>query len=188
MNASGNRRGRSAANGFTMVELLVVVLIIGMISGVVAVSWQARLPRADLNATVHTLAATISGARSDAIARNGEFRLYYDLDANSYFVRSPYRIGGGLAQNDDQRLILRRTRLPESVNIARVTIDGVHYDEGTVYVSFDPQGSATGHTVKLLQASALTDPVTVEVLPLTGLVRFHYSDFERPPVSEDDFD
>ena len=55
-------------------------------------------------------------------------------------------------------------------------------------VSFDPQGSATGHTVKLLQASALTDPVTVEVLPLTGLVRFHYSDFERPPVSEDDFD
>jgi hypothetical protein len=30
-------------------------------------------------------------------------------------------------------------------------------------------------------------PFTIEVLPLTGLVRFYDSDFRRPVVTEDDF-
>ena len=183
----GTAQAHHRKSGFTLVELLAVVTIMGMMAGVVAWSWAASLPRAELNSTVHDIAAAVSGARSDAIARNGEFRIYYDLDANSYRVVSPYRSGGGLAQTDEERVIVKRVRFPESIDMKRVTIDGLQYDSGTVFVTFDPLGSATGHTVSLLQAPNET-PATVEVLPLTGLIRFHYDEYERPTMTEDDFD
>jgi hypothetical protein len=74
-----------------------------------------------------------------------------------------------------------------SISIARVTIDGLEYTEGEVFVSFNPLGSATGHTLNLVQAPIET-VTTVEVLPLTGLVRFHYEECQREVVTEEDFD
>jgi prepilin-type N-terminal cleavage/methylation domain-containing protein len=178
---------RGRANAFTIVELLVVIAIIGLIVTVVAVSWQASLPRAELNSTLHELAAAINGARSDAIARNGEFRMYYDIDASSYLIKSPYKLGGGLALTEEERVIVKRARFPESINLERVTISGIEYTDGVVFASFDPQGSATGHTLTLVQA--ITElPTTIEVLPLTGLVRFHEGNFQRELVTEEDFD
>lgn len=174
-------------SGFTLVELLAVVTIMGLMAGVVAVSWQSSLPRAELNSTVHDIAAAVSGARSDAISRNGEFRIYYDLDANSYRVVSPYRSGGGIAQTEEERLVVKRMRLPDNIDMRRVTIDGLQYESGTVYVTFDPLGSATGHTISLIQAP-FDNHTTVEVLPLTGLIRFHYEEFERQIMTEEDFD
>jgi len=174
--------------GFSLVELLAVIAVIGLIAGIVAVDFVTSLPRAELNSTVHDIAAAVGGARSDSIARNGEFRIYYDLDANGYTVRSPFQLGGaGLAQRDEDRAIVKRVMFPESLDLARVTIDGLSYTEGQVFVSFSPLGSATGHTVTLRQSPADT-LTTIEVLPLTGLVRFHYSDFEREVVTEEDFD
>ncbi len=173
--------------GFTIVELLAVVTIMGLMAGVVAVSWASSLPRARLNSAVHEIAATVSGARSNAIARNGEFRIYYDLDANSYEVLSPYRNGGGLAQTEEERVVIKRAKLPDSIDMKEVVIDGLRYDTGRVFVSFDPLGSATGHTIVLVQAPSLA-PMTIEVLPLTGLIRFHYQEFIRPTMTEEDFD
>jgi prepilin-type N-terminal cleavage/methylation domain-containing protein len=172
--------------GFSLAELLAVVVVIGLIAGVVSVSFTATLPRAELNSTVHDLAAAVKGAHSDSIARNAEFRIYYDLDAGLYELSSPFKLGGGLAQREEERQVVKRQLLPERISIARVTIDGVDYTEGRVFVAFSPLGSATGHTVNLAQAPG-DSFTTLEVLPLTGLVRFHYSDFQREPAQEGDF-
>ena len=47
----------------------------GLIATIVMVNWHSILPRAELNSAVRTLASTIQGTRSDAIARNAEFRV-----------------------------------------------------------------------------------------------------------------
>jgi len=177
----------SPRRGFSLVELMAVVAVMGLIAGVVAIDFVASMPRAELNSTVHEIAAAVGGARSDSIARNGEFRIYYDLDANAYTVRSPFRPGGGLAQREEERPVVKRALLPSTISIDRVTIDGIEYTQGQVYVGFNPLGSATGHTVNLVQYPS-ENRTTIEVLPLTGLVRFHYVDFQREVVSEEDFD
>jgi len=176
-----------STSAFTLVELLAVIVVIGLIAGMVSLNILASQPRAELNSTVHDIAAAISGARSDAIARNGQFRIYYDLDANGYQVRSFLRADGTIAQTDEERHVVKQERFPASIDLARVTIDAIEYDEGIVFASFDPLGSATGHTINLVQ-STTQQTSTVEVLPLTGLIRFYYTDYQRPQVTEEDFE
>ena len=169
-----------------MIELLGVVLVLGLIAGLVSINWRAMVPRSELNGAVRELAATIQGARSDAIARNAEFRLIYDIDANSYEVTSPFRLGGGRAVNDEERLVVRRGKLPKGIEIRRVVIDGVSYESERVAVRFDPLGRSSEHAV-VLARDEYGWVFTVEVLGLTGLIRFHEGEFFREPLVEEDF-
>lgn len=165
------------------------ITILGLIAGSVMVDWHAILPQARLNSTVHDLSAAIQGTRSDAIARNGIFRIHYDLGANGYRVTSPYRHGGGIAHTEEERAVLRQIRFPEGIDLVRVVVDGTEYTEGEVYVTFDPLGSASDHLITIGQSALgpVGTTYTMEVLPLTGQIRFHYEDFRREPVEEGDF-
>lgn len=163
-----------------------VVIVLGLIVGVVALDWAALVPKNQLSAAVRELASTIQGARSDAIARNGVFTLVYDLEGGRYEVRSPYRAGGGLARQEDERLVVRRGVLPDSVEFERVEVDGRSFTTDRVEVTFDPVGRANGHSVSLVQPR-YEQRFTIEVIGLTGLVRFHHGPFQRPEVFEEDF-
>ena len=183
--------------GYTLIELMVVIMIVGMGAGVVAISWDAIIPGERLNSDVRALAARLHGTRSDAIARSAEFKIFYDLDHNRYWVQTPYRQGGGRAYEDDEKVIVEDTWLsgnaydrdpaPSHVAIHSVTIDGVRHDHGVVYVRFDPLGASSDHYIVLRQA--LFDRYfTIEVLALTGVIKFHDGVFVREEAADSDFD
>ncbi len=184
--SSGDRRTH-ARSGFSLVELLIVVAILGMIAGVVIVGSSAMLPGAHLSQAVHTLSAHIYGARSEAISRNQTYHIEYDLDAGTYHQISPYRAAGELAREDDERLVFKREELPQGIEITRISVDGIDYSEGRVRVRFDPIGTVSGHSVLLTQGE-YEAMFTIEVLPLTGLVRFHEGEFIREIPDEGDFE
>jgi len=184
---------RGRARGFTLVELMGVIVVLGLLSSIVYVSWQAMLPRAQLNSAVRELAATLSEARSDAIARNAEFLVEYyfeeaDGHPRGYRVVTPFRrdVGGGLAAADEERWARAWHVLPDGIELKRITVDGAHFTSGMVVVRFDPLGAASDHSVVLVQLP-WENLYTVEVLALTGLVRFHDGEFEREYPKESDF-
>jgi Tfp pilus assembly protein FimT len=170
---NGPRPGRAQERsaGFTLVELLGVVIVLGLIATLVTVNWQALLPRQQLNSAVRALAAALQGARSDAIARTLEFRVQYDLDDQRYRVQTPFRLGGGIAVDEDERYSLEWIDLPQSVRFKSVLLAGEEYTSGIVQVSFDPLGSANGHVV-VLEQPAYEALYTIEVQALTGLISF----------------
>jgi prepilin-type N-terminal cleavage/methylation domain-containing protein len=178
-------RGRSRL-GFSMVELLAVIVVLGMIATLVTMNWRAILPRTELHSATRVLASAISGAHSEAIARNAVFRIEYDLDKHRYRVNTPYRLGGGLAANDDDRVAQPWVDLPESVQFSRIVIDGVEYRRGMVFVRFDPLGAASGHIITLEQQPT-KNAYTIEVQALTGMIDYHEGVFERQPPREEDF-
>lgn len=181
------RRISRPDGGFSLVELLAVLVILGLLSGIAAVSWQASMPRAQLNASVRILAERIAGTRADAIARSLEFKLYYDIDRGRYWVETPFALEGGrLAVGDEERSILFETALEDGIRFHEIVIDGEPYSDGTVYVRFDPLGAASDHRIVLYQ-EIFDRYFTVEVLALTGLVRFHDGLFEREPPRDGDF-
>jgi len=176
--------------GFTLVELMVVIVILGMMSGVAFVSWQAMFPNQEFNTTVRKLSDVLHATRSEAIARNREFRIYYDIANDRYRVRTPFLMGGGIAYSDDVegRLWVDESDLGRiGIDLVEVTIDDTTYTDGEVYVRFDPLGASSYHRVVLHQEIFERD-FTIEALPLTGDIRFHDGVFEREAADDGDFD
>jgi prepilin-type N-terminal cleavage/methylation domain-containing protein len=177
------------AAGFTLVELMVVVLILGLMGGVAVMSWAALLPNQQFNSAVRNLSEVIYGTRSDAIAHNREFRIYYDLDQETYSVRTPFKLGGGFAttEEDEDHLWTHETDLQESgIDLLQIAVDEQVFTDGRVQIPFQPLGAASHHTIQLRQTLFERD-FTLEVLPLTGEIRMHDGLFAREPVDEGDF-
>ncbi len=186
---------RSAAAGFTLVELMVAIVIIGLMAGIVSVSWERILPGAQLNADVRGLSNRLHGARSESISRSAIFRIFYDLDNEEYWMLTPYDEEGRLQSrpydpsepSDEQgRVEAFRTALRAGIEFVEVTIDGEVYSDGVVQVRFDPLGASNDHSVVLHQDKPQRE-YTVEVLGLTGLIRFHDGIFRREVPDDSDF-
>jgi Tfp pilus assembly protein FimT len=168
-----------------MVELMGVVIVLGLIATLTFASWEAILPRTTLNSAVRELAATLSEVRSDAIARNAFFSVEYNFEAAperpiGYRVITPFRKGpqGGFAAYDEERLALKWHPLPDTVRFHKILVNGKEHNSATVFVSFSPLGAASDHTV-VLEQMPYEYKYTIEVLALTGLIRFHEGEFVR---------
>jgi type II secretion system protein H len=175
-----------ARAGFSMVEMLGVILVMALIATLVSINWRAILPKTELHAAIRTIAATLQGVRSEAIARNQVYQVQYDIEKNRYRVITPFRVGGGLAASNEDRHTLEWNQLPASVSFRTITVDGVEYQKGMVFVRFDALGTASGHTILLVQSPYET-LYTIEVQGLLGLIDGHEGLFTRALPKESDF-
>ncbi len=190
---AGRTTSRSA---FTLVELLLVVMALGLLSTIVYVAWEAVLPRTQLNTAVRELAATLQETRSDAISRGLPFTLEYYFDADEhhprgYRVMTPFRAGGegGVAAWDEERLTTPWKPLPANIEFRSITINGIAFTTGRCEVEFDPRGSASDHSIVLAQKGRDYENLyTVEVQALTGLISFHDGEFLRQAPRDQEFE
>ncbi|MFT4540480.1 MAG: hypothetical protein ACI841_000744 [Planctomycetota bacterium] len=175
-----------------MAEIMVVIVIIAMVSYSVGIAFEAILPGERLNSSVRSLSGVLQSTRSEAIARNAEFWIEYDLEKERYRVHTPYRKGGGrlIATHDedelDEQFLLPWNTLEDGIDISSVFIAGELYDDSSVMVRFDPLGSASGHSV-ILRQPMFNNVFTVEVMALTGSVRLHYEEFFRDVPEDGEF-
>lgn len=189
--------GRSGSpaqrGGYTLIELLVVMAIIGLVVGTVTVSVESLVPGERLNTSIRELAADLMTVRAEAVTRNMEYRMEYDLENARYRIATPYRAGGGrIVTRDDpadeeQRYYTPWTELQPGVAFKKVVVGGEEYFQDVVYVRFDPLGSASDHFVILTQPE-YDNAFTIEVMALTGLIRMHDGEFYREPPEDGDFD
>jgi prepilin-type N-terminal cleavage/methylation domain-containing protein len=179
---------RRTRAGFSLAELLTVIVILGLIATVVTVNWRAILPKSELHSAVRNISEDLSSTRSEAIGRNAEFRVQYDLERRAWRVVTPFKQdgSGSMAQTDEERLALPWKVLPDSIKFLRIDIDGVSYSKGQCFVRFDALGASSGHTLVLVQQPE-NNIYTIEVLGLTGLISFYEGTFVREPPKETDF-
>jgi len=188
MRCTRKRRTGHASPGFSLAEMLMVIVILGMIATIITINWRAILPKSELHSAVRNLSEDLNGTRSEAIGRNAEFRILYDLERGAWRVITPFKLdgSGAMAQTEEERLALPWKLLPESIKFLRIDIDGKSYSQGQCFVRFDPLGSSSGHTLVLAQQPE-NNIFTVEVLGLTGMINFHEGTFLREPPKESDF-
>ena len=146
------RRPVSATTaGFTLVELLVVLLILALALSVVTPALWRATPIADLKGGARALAAGLQTARAEAIRDNAQRVVIIDTESR------------GFRAADSDALM----KLPETLGLKATTAESELTDEGAG-IRFYPDGSSTGGTVTLSEEDR---SLTVKVDWLSGRVR-----------------
>lgn len=153
MNAQCNRRG-PYQRGFTLLELLVVLLIVGLLTALIPALFSGAVPGTKLKGAARDLAATLHYARSQAITGNRVTQVHLNPESPQYKVGSErtYTVPAGIRMGIKQRV---QTNPP--IPAQQV-------------VKFFPDGSSSGTQITLesadrgyrLDVDWLTGRVTIE--------------------------
>ncbi|MFC1707759.1 prepilin-type N-terminal cleavage/methylation domain-containing protein [Planctomycetota bacterium] len=136
--------------GFTLVELIVVIVIIATIMAFVIPAIDRITPKHSLRAAARDIAGTIDLVRGTAAGKGRVMAVYYDLDAGTYTIYGPPPEGElgerpwGLAP------VGTRRKLPRFVHFVGIQPEGLRYQtSGELKVRFDPLAIEGSHIIHL---------------------------------------
>jgi general secretion pathway protein H len=145
------RAGQAEADGgFTLIEMIVVLVVLGLVAGLVLARGPLRSAAVDLRAATSAVAEGLRGARGQAIATNRPVVFRVDVAAHLFAVDdAPPR------------------RLPDSLGLSVTTIAKAVAGRDVAGIVFAPDGSSSGGRVDLTLG---VRHARVDVAWLTGRV------------------
>lgn len=186
---------RDRQSGFTLLEMMIVIVILGLAMGMIFGGAQNLLPESRLRSAAEEIATRINDVREEAIVRGWTVTVEYDIDRRTYFawaIAPPGLIDEKLIEEDgrfyfDLGGVQARTELPFNVRFLDLTLGEENpVRSGIVQVTFDAFGLATGHTIHL-ENTETEQRMTIEVDPLTGLCRVIEGYHEAKPIPYESF-
>jgi len=148
------------ARGFSLFELMVVIVLLALVTGLILPNLTRGLSGLELDAAARDMVTLMKRARSEAIAEQRVFRVLLKNDpeqpADSYIYANEY---------EEE---IKAFPFPRGVRILLEERD-VRASHGIV--SFYPNGRSSGANFQLRNEQGKT--LLVEVDPVTGFARLH---------------
>lgn len=136
-------------DGFTLVELLVVLVIVGLMSSIVFVSVSGGLLKSERSRFVHSFLQGLVHTRTASLGRGEEVR--FEIDA----AERTFSMGGKTLG-----------QIPEIIQIEGDNM--VEYGGGRYGIIFFPDGSSTGGAIDIRESGTVVERISID--RLLGLV------------------
>lgn len=184
-------RGEASRAGFTLLEMMIVVVIVGIIVSIAAVRMDYLIPKYRIRGGAREVGALFREARSRAAAMGRDTYVQMDVSKGEYWMLAPFR---KLREDGtpvepaawDYEEVFRRS-LPadggSTVEFVDVLLGADQkVDAGRAIVRFTPQGVSNHVIVNLRLADKA---MAVRMNGLTGALVFSDSRMEADALLED---
>lgn len=168
----------SADGGFTLVEVAVVIIIVGVLAAVAVVFVKPRSTAETARGYAHEVAALCDAVRQRAVATRTKQRI--EVDGDQVIHRQATE--PGLAAIITDNVVIGRTPVPSQVVIAAMdarahdTSNDAPPAPGTGLpgaIDFEPDGSANAATI-FVSDFRFEDRARVAIYPATGSAYVYY--------------
>ncbi len=144
----------------------------------IAMPYIGGMSEAQLKSVSRRLAGRATYLYDEASARKLVVRLVFDMDNNAYFVMTADPYSPQPAFFPDLSPSGARVRLPDTVRIRDVTVEGIGtLSRGTIATQFYPEGYVDATIVHLLDIKGHI--MTIGIDPLTGKVMIVRGDIRK---------
>ena len=150
-------------SGFTLFELIVVMIIIGLMSVLVAPRLAGPLDNLKLKTSANRLAAMLRFARNQAVTEKKSVYASFDFEKNQVMLFSDIPGIDDEASDDAGRKIYK---LPDSVFLESLKLSDTKRSENERWIKFSPNGGNSGGIVSLKNSDG--DRKTVHLDFITG--------------------
>jgi len=186
------KRKLGACRGFTLIELILVLVIMGLLTSLVAPAITS-LAGLKLKTATRRVAAGLRYARSQAVTTGSDYQVVFNLGKGVMTIECleeeerPYRENAedGEYQSrwkegaGDEEILQPRTRrkktyrMPEEVALAKLIVEGVEVykddEEEETWIDFYPNGSCSGGEIYLTNERERVFKIALNFL--TGIVK-----------------
>ena len=179
-----------APAGFTLVEIMAVVTILGLMLTLVFTGSRSLLPQTRLRAAATDVASALEQERSHALLVQEPVQFSYDFTRGGYEAFFPYdRDEFGENRGPGRTPVIDFRALPESVAFKLVRLPGsLARDSGTVSLTISPLGRVTPHEVVLMNPEHPDrELLTVRVSGIANRCEILEGDTLMAPLQDVDF-
>lgn len=139
--------------GFTLLEMTIVLVIIGLLMALVPPALSGALESAQNKDAARRVAAALRTARANAVATYRDATVTLDVENKRFTVSGRSKV----------------YELPEQLTMKVDTVQSEVIDEGIASIRFHPDGTSTGGRVTLSQGEEVSFMIDIDWL--TGRVR-----------------
>ena len=145
--------------GFTLLEIILVLVFIGVIAGLTTPFVMSTLDRVKLQAETRKINSALRYARSEAITRKIVTTFNANINNRQYWISNKKKKQSSVTKTLDPGFLM-----------SHVTSNEETIEDGTFTINFYPRGNSTGGAIRVAKVSPGKSDASYEITidPITG--------------------